>query len=268
MPGQLISRGENIWLVRIYLGRDPVSGKRNYHNKTVHGTKKDAERYLTAALRERDLGTFAEPSRELLNHYLSKWLKTAAKPKLKAATLYDYTKLLRRYVIPELGNRPLAKITPLEIQSLYTKMQEPVSGEERGLSARTVRYTHAVLRSALQQAVKWRLMPQNPADDVELPKQARTEMQVFDPQQARRFLDSAEDDRLGALFAIAVTAGLRPSEYSALKWPDINSTSGTVSVSRTLEWLHGGGWRFADTKRAGSRRTVRLQRHVLEMLRK
>jgi len=63
MPGQLIKRGDRKWLVRIFMGRDPQTGKRQYFSHTVNGNKKDAERYLSAALRDRDLGTFAEPSK-------------------------------------------------------------------------------------------------------------------------------------------------------------------------------------------------------------
>jgi site-specific recombinase XerD len=72
---------------------------------------------------------------------------------------------------------------------LYADMQE------RGLSARTVRFTHAVLRAAFHQAVKWRLIPQNPCESVDLPKQAKGEIQVLNPQQARDFLKEAAQDR-------------------------------------------------------------------------
>ena len=57
MAGQIIQRGERTWLVRLYVGR--VQGKRKYDGHTVHGTKKDAQAYLNAKLRERDLGTYA-----------------------------------------------------------------------------------------------------------------------------------------------------------------------------------------------------------------
>jgi integrase len=80
--------------------------------------------------------------------YLDRRLERAAKPKLKARTYRDYETLLTRYVRPSLEGRPLAKVTPLDVQAVYGKIIE------KGLSARTVRYTHAVLRSALQQAVK------------------------------------------------------------------------------------------------------------------
>lgn len=137
-PGQIIARGENTWLVRIFLGRDPETGKRNYHNHTVRGTRKDAQRYLTAKLRDRDVGVFAEPSYEPLNRYLDRWLDAAAKPKLKSKTFRDYENLLVRYVRPELGHRPLAQITPLDIQALYGQLQI------RELSDRTVRYARGV----------------------------------------------------------------------------------------------------------------------------
>lgn len=258
--GQIIARGENKWIVRIFVGRDSETGKRNYKNHTIHGTKKDAQRYLNATLRDRDLGSVAEPSSQPFGEFLDRWLETAAKPKLKSKTFRDYENLLTRYVRPTLGKRPLSDVTPLDLQAVYKDILD------RGLSARSVRYVHAVTRQALQQAVKWRLLLANPADAVELPKQPRKEIQVLSADQARAFLSAAATDRLGALFALAITAGLRPSEYLALKWADLDLKAGTVRVIRSLDWLHGGGWEFADTKRPRSRRTIKLQSHVVAAL--
>ena len=86
MAGQLINRGERKWLVRIYLGRDVVTGKRKYHNKTVYGTKRDAQKYLNGVLREIDLGRFVEPQKMPLNAFLDKWLKDAVKPRVRDVT--------------------------------------------------------------------------------------------------------------------------------------------------------------------------------------
>ena len=121
--GQIIPRGERTWLVRVFMGRDSESGKRKYVNKTIHGTLRDAQAYLSRSQRDRDLGVFFEPSRMSLDGYLNKWLETAAKPKLRAKTHRDYEALLRRYVRPALGSRPASKIEPLEIQGLYADMQ-------------------------------------------------------------------------------------------------------------------------------------------------
>ena len=77
--------------------------------------------------------------------------------------------MLRRYVRPILGQQVLAGMRPLDIQGLYHQMSE------QGLSARTVRYAHVVVKSAMQQAVKWRLLIENPADGVKV-QQLRNEM--------------------------------------------------------------------------------------------
>ncbi len=87
--GQIIARGERKWLVRWHLGQDPSTGTYKYKSETIHGTKRDAQKKLNAVLRSRDLGTYVEPARISLNHYLDKWLETAAKPCVRTQTYED-----------------------------------------------------------------------------------------------------------------------------------------------------------------------------------
>ena len=50
MAGNITKRGENRWQVKVFLGRDPDTGKQKFHNKTINGTKKDAQAYLNKVL--------------------------------------------------------------------------------------------------------------------------------------------------------------------------------------------------------------------------
>ena len=102
MTGQLIKRNENTWLVRIFLGRD-ADGKRKYFNKTIHGTKKDAQKFLTAKTREKDLGIFIEPGAMSLNECLDKWLEEIAKPRLRESTHNQYVWITKSYIRKKLG---------------------------------------------------------------------------------------------------------------------------------------------------------------------
>jgi hypothetical protein len=86
---------------------------------------------------------------------------------------------------------------------------------ERGLSPPTVRYTHAVLRSALRQASRWRLLLENPVDGVTIPQQLRDEMPSLTVEQAQAFLRAALATPHGPVLAVALTTGMRPSEYLA-----------------------------------------------------
>lgn len=258
--GQIIARGDRRWLIRVYLGRDHETKKRNYHNRTIRGSMREAQAYLTKKLRERDLGRDLEGAKITLNEYLDRWLETAVKPRVRQKTCQDYDGILRRYIRPGLGDTVLVSMRPIDIQTAYHGMIE------RGLSARTVRYTRAVLRSALRQALRWRLLLENPVDGVKIPQQLRGEMRSLTVEQAQAFLRAALATPLGPVLAVALTTGMRPSEYLALKWHDIDWTRQTVSVVRSIQRVNGE-WCFSDTKRSRSRRPIKLQSRIVSLLR-
>src|SRR6202035_3780217 len=125
-------------------------------------------------------------------------------------------------------------------------------------SARTIEYTNAVLESAFRQAVRWRMLVEDPCAGVDLPRVKRKEMDALCVDECRQFLAVAAESEWFALFALALTTGMRPSEYLALKWSDIDWQRGTASVSRTIQ-VSRAAWTFDDTKRKRSRRIVKLQ---------
>jgi len=202
---------------------------------------REAQSYLTRKLRERDLGRDLEGAKITLNEYLDRWLETAVRPRVRLKTFQDYQGMLYRYVRPILGQRVLTGLRPLDPQTVYQQMTE------RGLSARTVRYAHVVVRSAMQQAVRWRLLLENPADGLKVPQQQRKEMRALTVDQARTFLKAAEGTKFGPVLAVALTTGMRPSEYLGLKWQDVDWARQTISIVRSIRRLNGK-WCFSDTK--------------------
>jgi integrase len=259
VAGQLIKKGDNLWLVKIFLRRDPRTGKRKFHAKIIHGTKREAETYKTAILREKDLGRLIEATSITVDEFLNKWLEAAARPRLRERTFEEYRYNLDRHVRPAFGGVKLSDLRPLDIELLYSSMRE------RGLT-RTPRYVHAILSSALKYAVKMRLLLNNPAGAVEAPRYARREMCSFSSEQAVAFLKAAADDSLGVLFAFALSTGMRPEEYLGLQWKDVDLTRGTATVQRTLVLRKGGGWYFGEPKTPRSRRTVPLPASLVRAL--
>ena len=120
--GQIIARGERRWLVRVYVGRDRETRKRTYHNRTIYGSLRNAQAYLTRRLHERDLSRGVEGLQVTVDEFLDHWLKTAVQPKVRGKTYSDYAAMLRRYIRPAIGTRILASLSPLEIQSAYQIM--------------------------------------------------------------------------------------------------------------------------------------------------
>lgn len=248
MPGQIRKRGERRWLVRVYLGRDPVTGRRSWFSKTVHGTRKDAETLLRELLRRKDLGMVARPSSMPLGEMLERYLETAA-ARVKPSTMRIYTQAVRLWISPQLGSRRLCDLQPVDIHRLYETLRR------RGLSARSIQITHNVLRAALKLAVRWNLLPASPMDRVDPPRVVRREMRALDPDQARRFLAAAREDRYGALWWLLLETGMRPSEALALRWEDVDLARRVVRVQRSLVYV-GRSYRFEEPKTRGARRSV------------
>jgi integrase len=258
----IVKKGKDKWLVRVFLGRDET-GKTKFFNENFEGKKKDAIAFEAKKKAELISGVALTHSNISVSEYLDKWLEVSAKPRLKERTFDDYVQIMIRYVRPRIGKVKLSKLKPLDIQAVYTWML----GNE--LSPRTVRYAHAILSSALKQAVKWQILPFNPATLVDLPKSDGKEMQSLSEENALKFLDSAKKDKWSVIFSIAISTGMRPEEYLGLQWKDINLEKETATIQTVLVWKRrGGGWSLEEPKTPQSRRTIPLPSTVVAELKK
>jgi len=252
MTGSIIKRGDQTYLLRLSLGKDVVTRKRLYRTETVHGTRKEAEARLRKLVGEYESGTLTKATSQSLNEFLAEWLKTAA-GRLRERTLKDYEGICRYYLLEDLGRLPLSKVSALDIQQSYNRLTS------RGLSPLSIKKIHVVLNGALKQAVKWRVIPHNPAVDVDLPKVTQRKIvRSLTLEQAQQLLAACQGHRLQAYFHFALQTGARPEEILGLLWEDIDFDRGLCRIEKVLVRPTGGAWRFQDTKTAGSRRTLQL----------
>lgn len=172
-----------------------------------------------------------------------------------------YRELLTLHAIPTLGARPLARVTPQDLQALYTRKLE------EGLAPRTVGHLHRVLHRALADALRWGLVARNVCDAVKPPKVQAQEMRALSPIEVRQLLAAAAGDPLQALYVLAVTLGLRQGELLGLRWADIDLDAGRLQVRRSIARLNGQGWLEQEPKSARSRRSVALTPLAVESLR-
>ncbi len=169
--------------------------------------------------------------------------------------------IVRNYIKPKLGRKRLSDVQSYDVQKLYNDMKK------RGLSARTIRYSHNVLSSAFKQAIRWKMLIQNPCDLCDLPRLEKTEMKYFTPNETKCFLEAAKSDKHFPLFLLAIHTGLRPEEYLALQWKDIDFDQSSLSVRRAIVWRRkGGGFFFTEPKTKKSRRSIPLPETVITAL--
>ena len=253
---QIINRGPKTYLIRVFLGRDPDTGKRRFQNQTFRGLKKSAKKRADRIEEQVSDGTWNPngcPSDQTVKDFLEYWLDHTAARKVADYTLVDYRALTARYLVPLLGDMKLGDLAPADVQRLITDL------EGRGLSPRTVRYAHGVLRNALNKAVREGTIPSNPASAkmVDLPKRETRELTVLSPDEAKAFIEAANEDRWAALWILLISSGARPGEALGLKWDDFDGKN--IRIQRALvRDRKGGGWTLKEPKTKKSRRTVPL----------
>lgn len=249
--GSIYRRKDGLWVAELYLGRD-ASGKKQVW-KRYGKTRKEVAEALTKALKERQDGLLAEPSKQTLGQFLDAWMKDVVQGSVRPSTYQNYVYVLRH--AEPLKNIPLTKLNPQAIQRLYREMQE------KGLG-RSIKVLHAVLHRAMDQAVKWGLVSRNVLDAVETPKVETKEFRPLTLEETQKFLDAAREDRLYALYVLAVTCGLRFGELLGLKWEDVDLEGRRLTVKNQLRWLPGPEGKaepcLIPPKTQKSRRTVPL----------
>lgn len=252
--GSITKRSDGRWQACVTLD----GGKRKFFYAK---TRQEAARLLTNALRDRDRGLPIVGEKLTMAQYLTQWLKDIA-PGLKPRSLQRYEEDARLRIVPALGRTPLARLTAQQVQMLYSA----TLGE--GLAPGTVAHLHAVLRRALGEAQRLGLVQRNVATLVKAPRPAKHEMHTLAPEEARRLIEVAADDRLEALYVLALTTGMRRGELLALHWSDVDLEDGYVQVRYTLQHLKDGMYTFASPKTAHSQRRVSLTAVAITALRR
>lgn len=252
--GTIYKRRDGRWCATIDAGwRNGRRRRKSFYGKT----RGDVANKLTKALNDQQSGLPIAADRETVGAFLRRWLQDCARVNVRPKTFTSYSDLIRLHLSPTLGNRPLEKLAPQDIQAFITEKLGT------GLAPRTVQYAYAILRAAMNQAVRWNLVPRNVVTLVSPPRVPRKEIMPFNPEEARAFLAAAQGHRLEALFAVAVAIGLREGEALGLRWQDIDVKDGILSVRSAVQRIKGK-LHLVEVKTERSRRTIALPQVALD----
>jgi integrase len=191
--------------------------------------------------------------------YLGYWLRVYAAEK-KPTTATSYESVVRLYLIPALGTKRLDRLQPAHVRSLLDACRAKclccLNGGDRHRpavrqccsvgrccaktpSVRQVQLVHAVLRNALEHAMREDLVPRNVAKLVRVPAPRYKVGKGLSIDQVKSLLRASSDHRLAALYVVAATMGLRRGELLGLRWADIDLTRGTLEVAQTVQRAGG-----------------------------
>jgi integrase len=234
-----------------------------------------------------DQGIPAEASSLTLEGFLHHWLEYVVKPSRKPKTHQGYEVVARVHIIPILGRKKLHKLNGADVRMFIHRISNMCLcclhgyDSRRGRKARCcaigrcchkvpserlVEQIHSVLRNSLQAAVREELIQRNVAKLVQVRGATYEVNRGVNADQARKLRLASENDRLKALYTLALYLGLRRGELLGLRWEDIDLEHEFLEVRRNLQRVDGE-LRTVTPKTRRSRRTVPLIRRCVDDLR-
>jgi integrase len=234
----------------------PDGSRRAYYGKT----RAEAAQKLLRAQAAIATGLPLAGERLTVGPFLEAWLRDNAAHKVRVKTLVRYRELVRLHIAPVIGRISLTKLTPQQVERMMANVAD------KGVSPRTVAHCRAVLRTAINYAMRHSLVSRNVAALADAPKVPEPEIRAITPAAARQVLAAVKDDRLEALFTVALACGLRQSEALGLRWGDVDLDSATLRVQRTIQRVDGK-YQVLEPKTKRSRRTISLPAPVATSLR-
>jgi integrase len=223
-------------------------------------------------------GGYVEPTRVTVARFLTDWVERKAEDDLKPTTAASYRQKIDRHLIPRLGALRVQELDVAHIEDALRGVQREGGAHGGPLSRRTVNYCRVVLAAALDDAVRRGITRVNPARLARIPTREREDwsprsapQQPWTIEELRRFLATAAEDRLAALWTVYVTTGLRRGEALALHWDDLDLDTGTVQVRRNRTGAQSRDGRIVyddeRPKTAAAQRTVTLDEATVAAVR-
>lgn len=254
--GGIYQRADGMWCASVDLGI--VNGKRR--RKVIYGkTRKEVSEKLKTLHREQAAGNPISVERQTVAEFLEHWLTTVVAQRNKPRTQESYREMVRLHIEPQIGRHQLSKLAPEHVQAMLTTLLE------KGLSPRTAQYARAILRRALDQAVRWGRIGRNVAALVDGPRVEKHVITPLSEAQARSLLVAVKGHRLEALYRVALSLGLRRGEILGLRWQDVDFERQTLRVSVALQG-RGQNKHLASPKTASSVRLLALPPVLLAVL--
>lgn len=267
MKGSIIRRGDRTYQLRLSLGYDEVTGKRIYKHKTVHCTRREAEKRLREMIDLFERGSLTvKEDRSSLNLLLEQWLQIGKRGEVSETTLELYARIVRIYIAPELGTVPLHRLSASHIRDFYMELTS------KGIGVGIIRLVTTILRQSLDMAVSENRIAVNPVIGVKKPRRKReAKLKVvtsFTHEEAHRFIEAARKTRHYMMFKTALLSGMRPGEYLGMTLPNIKWDDEELQVSQAMIWLLGKDkGEFSMPKTEESRRLITMPAEFMTELR-
>jgi len=170
-------------------------------------------------------------SKATVAEYLDDWLSTYIESEVEKTTFAIYTSTIRLHVVPHVGSTRISHLKSLKPAELYAAQRKA------GASTRISQISYRLLKACFTRGLAASEIPCNPFALEKMPRHQGKRFRTFTQDEAKRFIEAVKDDRLCALYLLAIACGLRQGELFALRWHDLSGN--LLSISRQVRNLSG-----------------------------
>jgi integrase len=245
--------------------KDPTTGKTKPRWIGGFKTQKAAKEARDAARNAVHVGTYVAPQDLTVATYLDKWLE-AHSVELKPSTASSYKAKINLYLKSAIGHEKVQELTPSRLSVVWKKIKENGGKGGKPVSVRTVEFSRAVMRRAMNDAVLDRVIMVNPVTGSKMPKRdGKPQHVTWTGAQLAEFLEAVGGSRWFPLWQLAAATGMRRGELCALRWQHVDLDAGVVSVEQSVTQI--GQQRVTTTPKNHERRNIKIDPRTVAALR-
>lgn len=253
--------GDKAWLMRAYLGSDPVTGKSIKVNRRGFKTKKEAQQELTRLQVEFDNKGKTLTSNITFKELYEMWLEQQRKS-VKPSTIAISIRYANNQILPAFGKLKLNKITVAYCQKIVNEWHDKYK-------------QYAFLRKVTAQIMKYgismEIMDSNPMRKTILPRKKDEEAKInfYSKEELQEFMEivkANENYKQYTYFRLLAFTGMRKSEVLATQWEDIDLFNKTISIGKTIAIDEHGEVVLQSPKTKSSTRSISLDDTTIKIL--
>lgn len=268
--GSLVDKGQGRYLLRV------THEGRTHNRQITAGSRTAAKQQLAAFAKDVRDGKVRDLDRTttvevVLREWLNKHRKMAPKTRIETE------RMIRLHLVPHLGDIPIGKLTPQQIDRCYRTMEtekrqrvlaDGTIKQLPPLTASTVRRTHGVLSAGLAWAVRQDILAANPATRVDPPHPEQTSAAKLSSEHVLKLLGLAmeKQPKLGTFTLIAAASGARRGEVAGLRWRDVDWQASTLAIDSSVSYLGRAQGTIEKTTKTERPRRVAIDRRALVVL--
>ena len=226
--------GTRAYKFKVYLGSDPITGKRIETTRRGFKTAREAQRALDRLRVDYDKNGWRNGNKlnvKTVDDLFNAWFE-AKKGNVKNTSLSTYQVPYVKHLKPVLGNIKLDKLSPYILQKTLNNLGKKYSN--------MVRFTRT-LNMLFRYAVKMEIMTTNPMDKVDRPKGKESahadQVNYYNKEELTNFLKTVKENgdfKKYAYFRLLAYTGMRRGESLALSWGDFDFENKTIDINKNI----------------------------------